>query len=261
MHSQERQEPAIEVSHLTANYQKAPVLWDINLLIPAGGRMVAIVGPNGAGKSTLLKVLLGLVSPSSGHVRILGRPLEEVRRSIAYIPQRGDVDWDFPITSLDVVMMGCYGRMPLLRWPSKRDRDLAQRMLQKVGMLPYAHRQISQLSGGQQQRIFLARALMQDAEIYFMDEPFAGIDAVTEQEIFHLFQELQKEKKTLVVVHHDLSTVERYFDWVVVLNTCLIASGPTSEVFQAETILRAYGANYALLNEAARLKLYQAGLP
>jgi manganese/zinc/iron transport system ATP- binding protein len=134
-------------------------------------------------------------------------------------------------------------------------------MLQKVGMISYANRQISQLSGGQQQRIFLARALMQEAQIYFMDEPFAGIDAVTEQEIFILLQELQRERKTLVVVHHDLATVERYFDWVVVLNTCLIASGPTREVFQAETILRAYGTNYALLNEAARLKLYQAGLP
>jgi len=251
----------IEVSHLTVNYQKAPVLWDINFHIPSGGHMVAVVGPNGAGKSTLLKVLLGLVCPTSGLVRILGASLEEVRRSIAYIPQRGDVDWDFPITALDVVLMGCYGRLPWLRWPSKRDRERAMVMLQKVGMLPYARRQISQLSGGQQQRIFLARALMQDAEIYFMDEPFAGIDAVTEQEIFLLLKELQKEKKTLVVVHHDLATVERYFDWAIVLNTCLIASGPTSEVFQAETISRAYGANYALLNEAVRLKLYQSGLP
>lgn len=253
--------PAIEVSHLTVNYQTAPVLWDIHFQIPSGGHMVAVVGPNGAGKSTLLKVLLGLVSPTSGVVRILGRPFEEVRRRVAYIPQRGDVDWDFPITVLEVVLMGCYGRLPFFRWPSRRDRDRAMAMLQKVGMLSYANRQISQLSGGQQQRVFLARALMQDAEIYFMDEPFAGIDAVSEQEIFILLQHLQKEKKTLVVVHHDLATVERYFDWVVVLNTCLIASGPTAEAFQPETILRAYGANYALLNEAARLKKYQAGLP
>lgn len=254
-------EAAIEVSHLTVNYQKAPVLWDINFQIPSTGHMVAVIGPNGAGKSTLLKVLLGLVSPTSGIVRILGGSFEEVRKRIAYIPQRGDVDWDFPITVCDVVLMGCYGRLPLFRWPSKRDRERAMVMLQKVGMLSYAHRQISQLSGGQQQRVFLARALMQDADIYFMDEPFAGIDAVSEQEIFLLLKELQKDKKTLVVVHHDLATVERYFDWAVVLNTCLIASGPTSEVFLAETILRAYGANYSLLNEAARLKLYQAGLP
>ncbi len=251
----------LEVSHLTANYQKAPVLWDINFTIPSGGHMVAVIGPNGAGKSTLLKVILSLVTPTSGLVRILGSPLKEVRPKIAYIPQRGDVDWDFPITVLDVVLMGCYGRFSLFHWPSRRDRACAMAMLQKVGMASYANRQISQLSGGQQQRVFLARAFMQDAEIFFLDEPFAGIDAVTEQEIFSLLQELQRENKTLVIVHHDLATVERYFDWVVILNTCLIASGPTRQVFQAETIMRAYGPNYALLNEAARLKLYQAGLP
>ncbi len=251
----------IDVSHLTVNYQKAPVLWDINFQIPTGGHMIAVVGPNGAGKSTLLKALLGLVNPTSGLISILGAPLQAVRKRIAYIPQRGEVDWDFPITVLDVVLMGCYGRLSLFRWPTKSDRERAKSMLQKVGMLPYAQRQISQLSGGQQQRVFVARALMQEAEIYFMDEPFAGIDAVTEQEIFLLLQELKHEKKTLVVIHHDLATVEKYFDWVIVLNTCLIASGPTSEVFHAETVLRAYGANYALLNEAARLKHYQAGLP
>lgn len=257
----ETREPAIEVSHLTVNYQRAPVLWDVNFNIPASGHMVAVIGPNGAGKSTLLKVLLGLVSPTSGLVRILGGSFEDVRRRVAYIPQRGDVDWDFPITVQDVVLMGCYGRLPFLSWPSKRDRERAMLMLQKVGMHSYAKRQISQLSGGQQQRVFLARALMQDADIYFMDEPFAGIDAVSEQEIFQLLLELKKENKTIVVVHHDLATVERYFDWTVILNTCLIASGPTSEVFHGETVLRAYGANYALLDEAARLKKFQAGLP
>jgi len=252
----------LEVKQLTVNYEKAPVLWDIDFEIPLGGHLVAIIGPNGAGKSTLLKALLGIVKPASGTVRFFGEAFETATRKIAYIPQRGDIDWDFPITAYEVVLMGGVDRNKWFGWPSRANREKARCMLQKVGMLSYADRQIARLSGGQQQRLFIARALMQEADLYLMDEPFVGVDAATEQDILSIFHELVSLGKTLIVVHHDLVTVERCFDWVVVLNTCLVAAGPVSTIFTPETLMRAYGRTSSLLNEAIRKgQQKQAGIP
>ncbi len=245
------EEFAIDVRQFTVNYGKAPVLWDLHFQIPTGGHMVAVIGPNGAGKSTLLKSMLGLIRPITGQVLFFGLPFSKGRKRVAYIPQRGEIDWNFPITALEVVLMGCYGRLKGC-WISKKEKERARSVLQKVGMLAFADRQIGQLSGGQQQRIFIARALMQDADLYCMDEPFAGVDAATEQEIFELLMGLKQDGKTLLIVHHDLATVERYFDWTLVLNTCLVGCGPLQEVFHAETIMRAYGRMPTLLHEAAR---------
>jgi manganese/zinc/iron transport system ATP- binding protein len=243
---------ALEIEQLTVNYDKTPVLWDIHLSIPAG-KMVGIIGPNGAGKSTLLKVILGILRPLSGSVRFFGKTFKEMRKRIAYVPQRSSVDWSFPITALDLVLMGRYGKLGLLKWPRAADKDAARCVLERVGMLEFAKRQISELSGGQQQRLFIARALIQDADLYFMDEPLAGVDMASEQTIFTIFHELKKKKKTLCVVHHDLTTVDRYFDWGVLLNTSLIASGPLEKVFTTENIMRTYGGSHTLLDEVAKL--------
>ena len=232
--------PAIHVEDLTVAYRDKPVLWDIDLTVPQGVLM-AVVGPNGAGKTTLLKAILGLVRPVAGTVRILGRPYREQRKTIGYVPQRGTVDWDFPTTVMDVVLMGTYGQVGWLRRPTPIHHEAAKRALERVGMEAFARRQISQLSGGQQQRVFLARALVQDAQVYFMDEPFQGVDAVTETAIVELLRELRSTGRTVFVVHHDLSTVPQYFDWVTLLNVRKIASGPTSEVFTPENIAATYG--------------------
>lgn len=241
---------AIEVEDLTVAYQEQPVLWDIDLHVPEGALM-AIVGPNGAGKSTLIKTILGLVPPAAGRVRIYGRPYAEQRRLVGYVPQRGSVDWDFPTNVLDVVMMGRYGRLGWFKRPGQQERRLALEALAKVGMADYAGRQISQLSGGQQQRTFLARALVQDAQIYFMDEPFQGVDATTEKAIVSLLKELSAAGKTVVVVHHDLQTVEEYFDSVLLLNVRRIAAGPVGQVFTHENLARTYGGRMATLAPAA----------
>jgi manganese/zinc/iron transport system ATP- binding protein len=243
---------ALKVEQLTVNYDKTPVLWDIHCSIPEG-KLVGIIGPNGAGKSTLLKTLLGMTSPLSGHMEFFGQPYKKVRQRIAYVPQRSSVDWDFPITAFEVVLMGRYGKLGFFKRHSAADRQAAEAALEMVGMLPFADRQISQLSGGQQQRLFIARALLQDADLYLMDEPFAGVDMATEKAIIALLDRLKARGKTLLVVHHDLSTVDTYFDWVIMLNTCLIASGPVSEVFHADTILRTYGRTSAVLDEAMKL--------
>jgi len=245
-------ESALKVEQLTVNYDKTPVLWDINFEIPCG-KLVGIIGPNGAGKSTLLKSLLGMAPHLSGKVTFFGEPFKKVRRRVAYVPQRTSVDWDFPVTAFDVVLMGRFGKLGLFKWPMVADREAAKHALEMVGMLPFAERQISQLSGGQQQRLFIARALLQDADIYLMDEPFAGVDMATEQAIIALMDALKAKGKTLFVVHHDLSSVDRYFDWVIMLNTCLIACGPVAEVFHAESITRAFGKGCMLLGEAAKL--------
>ena len=241
---------AIEVEDLTEAYQETPVLWDIDLNVPHGVLM-AIVGPNGAGKTTLIKVILGLVQPAAGRVLICGKSYNTQRRLVGYVPQRGSVDWDFPTNVLDVVMMGRYGALGWIRRPRSKERALAVEALEKVGMQDFAHRQISQLSGGQQQRVFLARALVQDAQIYFMDEPFQGVDATTERAIVSLLQELRAAGKTLVVVHHDLQTVTEYFDWVTLINVRSIASGPVTEAFTERNLRLTYGGHVAFLNHVA----------
>lgn len=245
-----RYDTAIEMTDLTVAYREKPVLWDVDLDVPQGVLM-AILGPNGAGKSTLIKTILGLVEPAAGQVRIYGRSYEEQRRLVGYVPQRGSVDWDFPTNALDVVMMGLYSKIGWLRRPGREERELAMESLQKVGMADFADRQISQLSGGQQQRVFLARALVQDAQLYFMDEPFAGVDATTERAIIALLRELRAAGKTVIVVHHDLQTVTEYFDWAMLLNVRRIASGPVSQVFTKENLRRAYGGRIAFLSQTA----------
>ena len=235
---------AIEVEDLTVAYHHNPVLWDIDLQIETGA-ITAIVGPNGAGKSTLLKAILKLVPISSGSISFFGRTLKEMRREVAYVPQRSEVDWDFPTTVLDVVMMGSYGALGWIKAPGKRERNLAFEALEKVGMTEFANRQISELSGGQQQRTFIVRALVQDASIFLMDEPFAGVDAATEQAIIGVLRELQASGKTLVIVHHDLLTVKEYFDQVILLNVHTIATGPIATTFTPENLQKAYKGKFS----------------
>ncbi|MCW5877148.1 MAG: metal ABC transporter ATP-binding protein [Anaerolineales bacterium] len=213
---------------------------------------MAIVGPNGAGKTTLLKAALGLLPIAAGQVAIFGKPYKEQRGLVSYVPQRGSVDWDFPTSVLDVVMMGNYGKLGWVRRPGAAERRAAEAALDKVGMSEYAQRQISQLSGGQQQRTFLARALVQDAQIYFMDEPFQGVDATTERAIVELLKELRASGKTVLAVHHDLQTVPEYFDWVTLLNIRRIASGPVDEVFTEDNLRATYGGRVSLLSSAPR---------
>jgi manganese/zinc/iron transport system ATP- binding protein len=208
------------------------------------GVMMAVVGPNGAGKSTLIKAILGIIDPLAGSVSIYGKPYKKQRKLVGYVPQKGSVDWDFPTTALDVVVMGTYGSLGWIKRPGKREKKTALEALEKVGMLAFKDRQISQLSGGQQQRVFLARALAQDAAIYFMDEPFQGVDAITEIAIINILKELRKEGKTVVVVHHDLQTVPEYFDWVTFLNVKKIATGPVKEIFNDDNLTKTYGINY-----------------
>ncbi len=239
---------ALQVTDLTVAYREKPVLWDIDLDVPPGVLM-AIVGPNGAGKTTLIKAILGLVQAAAGRVLIYDKPYAEQRQLVGYVPQRGSVDWDFPTSVLDVVMMGRYGALGWIRRPGRREQDMALDALDKVGMQPLADRQISQLSGGQQQRVFLARALVQDAQVYFMDEPFQGVDATTEWAIVTLLQELRGEGKTVVVVHHDLQTVPDYFDWVTLLNVRRIASGPVCDAFTEENLRLAYGGRVSFLSQ------------
>jgi manganese/zinc/iron transport system ATP- binding protein len=240
-------EHAIEITDLTVAYQEKPILWDVDLEVPSG-ILMAIVGPNGAGKTTLLKSMLELVQPAAGKVTIYGKPYRQQRRLVGYVPQRGSVDWDFPTTVLDVVMMGQYGNLGWIRRPGSAERNAALIALEKVSMQEFANRQISQLSGGQQQRVFLARALVQDAQVYLMDEPFQGVDAVTERAIVNLLQELRSAGKTVVVVHHDLQTVPEYFDWVMLLNVRRIANGPVEAVFNEHNLRLTYGGRIALFS-------------
>lgn len=244
---------AVQIEDLTVAYDAKPVLWDIDLNIPQG-KLMAVIGPNGAGKTTLLKAMLGLLVPVSGTVRFNNEKsinLFKLKNKVAYVPQSGSVDWDFPATVLDIVLMGCYGRLGYIKRPGKKDRDAAMESLKKVGMETYAGRQISQLSGGQQQRVFLARALMQSADIYFMDEPFKGVDIQTEKAIVLLLKELRESGKTVVVVHHDLQTVPEYFDWVTLINIKVIASGPVKEVFNENNLKKTYHSSGSLLRTIA----------
>jgi manganese/zinc/iron transport system ATP- binding protein len=242
--------PAVEVHDLTVAYGTQPVLWDVDLELPEG-RLIGVVGPNGAGKSTLLKAIVGVVRPLTGHVRIHGAPYEDRRAWVGYVPQRESVDWDFPASALDVVLMGLYGRMGWFRRPSAADREKALACLERVGIRELAGRQISRLSGGQQQRVFLARALAQEARIYLMDEPLSGVDAATEEGILAFLRDLRAEGRTVVVVHHDLQTVSGHFDDVVLLNMRLVAAGPVRDVFTAENLRKTYGGRLTVLDQAA----------
>lgn len=238
----------LAIHDLTVAYHRKPVIWDIELNIPEG-KLVGVVGPNGAGKSTLLKACQDLVPKASGEVQIYGAPYKLRRSFVGYVPQRESVDWDFPVSALDVVAMGTYGRIGWFRRVGKTQKRIAMEALERVGIDHLANRQISQLSGGQQQRVFLARALAQDARIYFMDEPFAAVDAATEQAIVALLKELNQAGKTCLVVHHDLASVTRYFDWLVLLNMRVVASGPTEEVFTQENLQKTYGGKLSLLDD------------
>lgn len=239
---------AIEITDLTVAYKDKPVLWDVDMAAPEGVLM-AIIGPNGAGKTTLLKTMLGLVRPAAGEVRIYGQPYARQRHRVGYVPQRNSVDWDFPTTVVDVVMMGGYGALGWFKRHGPAERAAALRALDKVGMTAFAERQISQLSGGQQQRVFLARALMQAADMYVMDEPFQGVDAVTERAVVDLLRDLRTAGKTVVVVHHDLQTVPDYFDWAMLLNVRCVACGPVRQVFTAENLRQTYGGRVAFVRE------------
>ncbi len=238
--------PALHVEDITVAYASKPVLWDLDLDVPEGVLM-AIVGPNGAGKSTLIKAVLNLIPRAAGTARFYGKPYEQARQLVGYVPQRGSVDWDFPTSVIDVVQMGLYGKLGWFRRPGRAERELALHALDQVGMADFAPRQISQLSGGQQQRVFLARALVQDARIYFMDEPFAAVDAVTERAIVGILRELRARGKTVIVVHHDLQTVPEYFDWVTLLNIEVIAAGAVATTFTDENLLKTYGGRIAYL--------------
>lgn len=230
----------IHTEDMTVSYLEKPVLWDIDLDIVENSRTV-IIGPNGAGKSTLMKAILGIIKPISGYAEIYGKNIKDVYKKIAYIPQQSAVNWDFPTTVLDVVLMGRYVHLGWIKRPKKRDVEIAKEALKKMEMLEYADRQISMLSGGQKQRVFLARAIAQDAEIYFMDEPLAGVDIKTEKIIMETLKEFQNKGKTSIVVHHDLNTVKKYFDHIVIVNKVIVASGTIEKEFTKENIVRAYG--------------------
>lgn len=242
--------PAIEVHDLTLAYQDKAVLWDIDIKIPQGV-LVAIVGPNGAGKTTLLKAILGLLKPASGQVLVMGLPYKKQRHVVGYVPQRASVDWDFPATVYDVVMMGRYGHLGWFGRSSQDDHARVLAALEQVSMTEFADRHISALSGGQQQRVFLARALVQDAMIYLMDEPFVGVDVATEKAIVGVLQSLRRAGKTLLVVHHDLQTLANYFDWALLLNVRQIALGPVQEVMTQENLRAAYGGRSAFFEVPA----------
>ncbi len=236
------------IEDVTVAYHHRPVLWNIDYQAPSG-KLIAIVGPNGSGKTTLIKATLDLVPRAAGQVLIFGEPYRQQRHRVGYVPQRTSVDWDFPVSALDVVAMGMYRKIGWLRPVSRKYRDAAKQALDRVGMVDFASRQINQLSGGQQQRVFLARALAQNADLYFMDEPFAGVDAATERAIVDILRQLRESGKTVIAVHHDLQTVHEYFDEVVLLNMRLIAAGPTADVFTPDNLRKTYGGKLALLDQ------------
>ncbi|WP_324254106.1 metal ABC transporter ATP-binding protein [Paenibacillus sp. 1001270B_150601_E10] len=240
--------PVLTVSELSASYRKNQVLNNVQFDIKPG-TMTSIVGPNGAGKSTLLKVILELHPKLSGTVSFFGSTYSKTKSRIGYVPQRGSVDWDFPTNALDVVLMGLYGQIGWLKWPKRSDKEKALEALSQMGMADFADRQISQLSGGQQQRVFLARALVQDADLYVLDEPLAGVDAATERAIMDTLKVLKQKGRTVMVVHHDLQTVEDYFDHVLMLNRSVVAHGSTKETFTKENIYRTYGGSLRWMGE------------
>jgi len=248
----EVKDPAVEFHDMTVSYDRKPVLWNIDMTLPKAS-ITGIIGPNGAGKSTLIKAAMGLLPLASGYVRLFDEALDDVRLRVSYVPQRESVDWDFPTSVRDVVLMGRYAYTGLLGRLKSKDREIADEALEMVGMTPFAERQISQLSGGQQQRVFLARALAQQADLYFLDEPFSGVDAATESAILNILRKLTTEGKTVVVVHHDLQSAAEFFDWIVLLNMRLVASGPIQKVFTQELLQECYGGKLTLLSEISEL--------
>tara|TARA_B100000965_G_scaffold361398_1_gene342745 strand:+ start:1162 stop:1938 length:777 start_codon:yes stop_codon:yes gene_type:complete len=242
--------PALEIHDLIVSYQKKPVLYGVDLAVPEGS-MVGVVGPNGAGKSTLIKTVMGLVSHAHGWVKVFGGELRDSIKRVGYVPQRESVDWDFPVSVMDVVLMGCYGRSGLIKRPGKMEKEKAMQALEKVGLEAYSKRQISNLSGGQQQRVFLARALAQESDLYLMDEPFAGVDAATEVAIVDLLGQIRDQGKTLIVVHHDLATAREYFDMILLLNMRVVGFGKTNDVFNSELLQKTYGGRLTVLSEIA----------
>ena len=231
--------PAIQVENLTVSYGPIPALLDVTLDIPSG-QLVGVIGPNGSGKSTLLKAILGFVTPDFGNVKIFGEPAENAKGRVAYVPQRGAVDWDFPITVREVALMGRYGRGPWWQDLSAEDYQVADEALEMVRMEDFRDRQIGQLSGGQQQRVFMARAMAQGGEILLLDEPFAGVDAATEGAILDVLEDTRTAGRTLVVVHHDLTTAAEYFDSLVLLKQRCYAHGPPDSVLHPELLAEVY---------------------
>ncbi len=238
--------PAVEIRGLVVAYQQKPVLLDIDLFLPRG-KVIGMMGPNGAGKSTLLKTIMGLVPVESGVTRLFGKSLKEVRKQVSYIPQKESVDWDFPASVLDVAVMGRYARLGLFQRPGQADKEYAMACLHQVGMGSLAKQQIAQLSGGQQQRVLLARSLAQEAGLYLMDEPFVGVDAATENLIIDLLKTMAREGRTFVVVHHDLQSAPKYFDWGVLLNKKVVASGSTKDIFTPGLLQSTYGKKLVFL--------------
>lgn len=243
---------ALKVGDLTVHYDATAVLWDINLEVPTG-KFVGILGPNGAGKSTFIKSLLGLVPTVSGNILFLGRHLPKMQRKIAYMPQRAAIDWDFPITVKELVAMGRFNKLGLFKRADSLDKKICSDALEQVDLLPYADRQISKLSGGQQQRLFLARAIAQEADIYFLDEPLSGVDHASEDIIMNILRAMQLQNKTIFMVHHDLNTAAKFFDWAILINVRLVASGPMERVFVPHLLQEAYGKSLLLYDEVARL--------
>lgn len=240
----------LSIHAMTVAYHRKPVLWDVDYdAVP--NSLTAIVGPNGAGKSTLIKACLGLIPRASGQVEFWGQSYKKVRSRVGYVPQRESVDWDFPVSALDVVCMGRYRKIGWFLPVTRKHKEAALGCLERVGMRDLADRQISQLSGGQQQRVFLARALAQEADLYFMDEPFAGVDASTERAIVEVLRELRSAGRTAVVVHHDLSTAADYFDHAVLLNMRVVDSGPVRSVLTRDNLHKTYGGRLTILSEAA----------
>lgn len=241
-------DPAISIQDLHVSYFGNEAVTGVSLSVNTGN-LVGIIGPNGAGKSTFLKAMLNLIPKDKGAVKVLGKPITEVRKSIAYVPQRNDIDWDFPITVLDAVLIGTYPHLKLFRRPKKKDKEWAMECLQRVGMQEFSKRQIGELSGGQQQRVFLARALAQKADLFFLDEPFVGVDVSSEETIVNILKELCRQGKTVIVVHHDLSKANDYFNQLILLNKELISFGTVEEVFKPDVIAKAYQGQFAFMNE------------
>lgn len=244
-----RQPPALRIHNLTVSYRGKPAIRNVTVTVEQGLR-VGLVGPNGAGKSTLLRALVGLLQPDTGSVEVFGGPVWQARQLVAYVPQRSEVDWDYPVVAEEVVLMGRFPHLGWVRRPGPKDREVARECLRQVGMEEFARRQIGQLSGGQQQRVFLARALAQEPRLFLLDEPFVGVDAATEETIYGLLDRFRKEGRTVVVATHDLSRAQTAFDRLLLLNQHVVAYGPPTEVFQPNLLQRTYGGRLTLLEVA-----------